>query len=308
MSLVLAITLSLTGALVATARPARASKHRKNRKPKAKPARAAAAPAGPEAAEDEPAQSPPSGMVDTSLDFQEPKERFPRHSGIRPTREAKELLREHAAALGPCDIDVPSRLDSDGRPKGPLVNLKRAIEGALKGDPGHQLQVAVFYDCGLALAKDKLLAMAWILAACDAGEPHAYLAYGSKLIDGKDVPLDVDKGVEMTMLACQKGFPVARVNLWMSHKHNGKPGFDLAYAQLKLAAEEGYEDAMYRLGVCHVRGEGVPVNRELGLKWLRKAERRGWRPAMEELTRLGEHLTTPKASISGIWGPRPIFK
>jgi hypothetical protein len=318
MSLVLAITLSLTGALIATARPASASKHRKNRKPPAKPARAAA-PAGPEAAaDDEPAQSPPSGMVDTTLDFPEPPERFPRPSGIPPTREAKESLRERAAALGPCDVEVSPltgpygglspMTGPDGRPQDTTINVKRVIEGAHRGNPKDQLQVARLYHFGLALPKNDRLAMAWILVACDLGDPAAMVSYGMRLHDGEIVPKDLDKAVEMMMMAGQKGLQEARVNLWGWYIADGRPGFDLVFDQIKLAAEAGQPEAMRLLALCHLNGEGVPQSRELAVRWLKKAERRGWRPAMDELTRLGVNLTPPRAPISGIWRPRPIFK
>ena len=42
------------------------------------------------------------------------------------------------------------------------------------------------------------------------------------------------------------------------------------------AAQQGYVDAMGRLGTCYFNGIGVPQNKEEAIKWLTAAEQNGW--------------------------------
>jgi TPR repeat protein len=44
---------------------------------------------------------------------------------------------------------------------------------------------------------------------------------------------------------------------------------------LELAAHQGHADAMHWLGRCHIEGNGLPKNAELGIMWLSKAAAHG---------------------------------
>ena len=48
----------------------------------------------------------------------------------------------------------------------------------------------------------------------------------------------------------------------------------------RLAAEQGYPDAEYSLGLAYSRGEGLPQDSARAVKWLHKAAEKGEATAM----------------------------
>jgi uncharacterized protein len=53
----------------------------------------------------------------------------------------------------------------------------------------------------------------------------------------------------------------------------GKPKIALYW--LEQAASQGHADAMQWLGRCHIGGDGVPRNKNIGLMWIAKAAAHG---------------------------------
>ena len=54
----------------------------------------------------------------------------------------------------------------------------------------------------------------------------------------------------------------------------------------KKAAEQGYADAQFSLGVYYITGTGVPADITKGVAWLRKAATQGHTEAKEALEAL----------------------
>jgi TPR repeat protein len=55
---------------------------------------------------------------------------------------------------------------------------------------------------------------------------------------------------------------------------------------LELAAGQGHADAMHWLGRCHIDGNGLPKNAELGIMWLSKAAAHGHLISRYQMDRL----------------------
>jgi TPR repeat protein len=55
---------------------------------------------------------------------------------------------------------------------------------------------------------------------------------------------------------------------------------------LELAAGQGHTDAMHWLGRCHIEGNGLPKNEELGIMWLSKAAAHGHLISRYQMDRL----------------------
>lgn len=64
------------------------------------------------------------------------------------------------------------------------------------------------------------------------------------------------------------GSPPPRLPGWSSYQSGD---YAAAFAMFKAGAERGDRVAQYDLAMLYWRGEGVPRNRELALKWLQKA-------------------------------------
>ncbi len=55
------------------------------------------------------------------------------------------------------------------------------------------------------------------------------------------------------------------------------------FAELSAKAAQGNAEAQFKLGLRHVRGEGVPQNNSEGVRWLQKSAEQGFAPAQSEL-------------------------
>jgi TPR repeat protein len=56
----------------------------------------------------------------------------------------------------------------------------------------------------------------------------------------------------------------------------------------RKAAEQGYANAQYALGVCYYIGYGVTPNKAVAIKWFKKAAQQGLADAQKALKQLGE--------------------
>lgn len=64
---------------------------------------------------------------------------------------------------------------------------------------------------------------------------------------------------------------------------------------LELAIKQDNAAAMYHLGVCHIEGNGVPKDENLGLMWISKAAVHGHLIAQGQMQTLRTRLTQPGA-------------
>lgn len=62
--------------------------------------------------------------------------------------------------------------------------------------------------------------------------------------------------------------------------------FERAFALMRAEAELGNPRAQYALGYMYYQGQGVPIDVQQALKWIRKAADQGDPKAIEALTRL----------------------
>lgn len=100
---------------------------------------------------------------------------------------------------------------------------------------------------------DLKLAVYWFQTAADAGDKHAQCNLGNYYYDGKGVEKDF----------CQ--------------------AFKLYYS----SAMQGFAPAQYQLAFCYINGEGVAKDKNEGIKWLKKAARKGDENAINSLKNAG---------------------
>jgi TPR repeat protein len=101
------------------------------------------------------------------------------------------------------------------------------------------------------------------------------------------VPLDADD----ILLICDadNGSAEAQVDLAILFMSYGK--FKQAIAWLELAIKRDHAGAMHWLGRCHVEGNGVPKDENLGLMWIAKAAVQGHVISQGQMQAMREKLT-----------------
>ena len=81
--------------------------------------------------------------------------------------------------------------------------------------------------------------------------------------------------------AANAGVPVAQD--WLGLFYHASTSYAKANYWFKKAAEQGYADAQYNLGVDYDNGEGVPENHVKAVYWYKSAAEQGYAPAQYNL-------------------------
>jgi len=109
-------------------------------------------------------------------------------------------------------------------------------------------------------------------------EPNAALYLGSLYMEGKGVERNPAKGEELYRQAADFGLLAANWNLALLEIDRNRLDEGIRY--LKLAAEQGYPEAINLLGYYYEEGAGVPRDRAKGLELYLKAANLGLPVAM----------------------------
>jgi Sel1 repeat len=136
---------------------------------------------------------------------------------------------------------------------------KIVISSAKAGNPIAQLRLAMLYEAGDGVPRDKKESFAWYLRAAQAGEPGAQSEVGGYYEEGDGVP---------------ENWPVAAQ--W--------------YQQ---SASQGWMKGEFALGRCYEFGMGVPQNRQNAIYWFQKAGAQG----MGQGAYFGRWLSDPTNNI-----------
>jgi len=153
-------------------------------------------------------------------------------------------------------------------------------EGASRGDPTAQANLAIMMTFGRGGPADPEGAFAWYLAAARQGIPGALNGVGYSYLTGNGVPRD----------------PVRAV-IW-----------------LRAAADAGQPNAMHTMAALFLRGEGIPASPTMAYYWLSIAVRTyapadTMRPAAEAALRQAtEQLTDEQKAMLdedvALWRPQ----
>lgn len=103
--------------------------------------------------------------------------------------------------------------------------------------------------------------------------------------NGLGVSEDWEEAVKWWTKAVQAGDSESLYNVGLYHYKHGK--FSQAFLWLNEAATRGIATGMMRVGSMHMKGEGVPEDREEGLRWVRAAAKAGL-PAAQSVLDLHE--------------------
>ena len=107
------------------------------------------------------------------------------------------------------------------------------------------------------------------------GEMHEY---------GSGVKLDKKKAERLYRMAADRGDAVAQSNLGAVLHSEEK--FEEAFRYYALAADQGYTDAEYCLGLCYRDGEGTEVDLGKARYWFERAAAKGHETAARCLAQL----------------------
>ncbi len=219
-----------------------------------------------------------------------------------------------------------SKSSYSASPQGDLKNrlFATAVEKAKAGDPNSQFALAGMYCQGMMVRRDYQKALEFYKKAARQGHTKAQYNLATMYYKGIGTPKDIEKARQWFLtaaqnkdtksylylgmiyeekkkrkealkwyrLAAQEGYPFAQYKLaHYYHDDNVIPkNLDKYIHYLKLAAAQSEAHAQYDLGIAYLKGDGVPKDRQKAYRWLQKAYINGEKKAKKLLLKLkNEH-------------------
>jgi uncharacterized protein len=151
--------------------------------------------------------------------------------------------------------------------------------------PEAMTMMAEAYRHGLGTRPDPVEAENWYRRAVESGSVTAVLEYGRMLVDRRDNPQAVQRGVELLQQAAESQMPYAWSTLGELHIENAFPGADPAkgVALLQRAHDAGVASATAHLGQAYLEGRGVERDPDKAIPLLTRAAEAGQPGAMMAL-------------------------
>ncbi len=166
---------------------------------------------------------------------------------------------------------------------------------ANQGNAEAQYNLALCYNKGQGVPQSYEETVKWYRLSAEQGHAGAQNNLGVCYYNGLGLPQSYEEAVKWWTLSANHGLPIAQYNLDVCYENGqgipqiyeetiqlerniGKKEsqyYDERAKLLKSAADQGYADAQYNLGVCYENGKGVPQSYEEAVKWYRLAADQG---------------------------------
>jgi TPR repeat protein len=148
---------------------------------------------------------------------------------------------------------------------------------------------------GGPIEKNAFMAALWYRQAAAQGVAAARNNLAIMYAQGRGVPANPARAVELWHQAAQQDHPMAQFNLGLSYFNGDGVEADpeAAVQWFQRAADAGVVGAQYALGQILRQGAGVPRDPERALVYYDQASRQGYEPAQQAAAELRESLGLP---------------
>src|SRR3954454_567833 len=134
-----------------------------------------------------------------------------------------------------------------------------------KGDAEAQYHAGMMNNNGIGTSQDLKQAFAWFQKAAASSDPLGAYKLGC-YYDGQGagiVPLDENEALKYKLVAAKAGYALAQHDVAILYERQGNP--EEALKWWKMAGDQGYPRALYRLSMAYSAGKAVP--RDLSLSY-----------------------------------------
>lgn len=160
------------------------------------------------------------------------------------------------------------------RPSAPPVDIHTLIRQATAGNGDAQCELGKRFESGDGVAKNYVLARAWIERSADQHDACGTNNMGNLYYDGVGVPVDYATALDYYTKAVALGYPNASYNIGNIYYYGSGVPVDVPTGidWYTKAANLGSTDALAKLGEIYEWGEGVPVNPARANSFLLRAD------------------------------------
>ena len=156
-----------------------------------------------------------------------------------------------------------------------LDDVKGLASKAQSGEPMAQYLLALIYDQGRLLPRDRESSRQWMLKAAEQGYVPAQVGLGEMyLANARTGPVpDYPHAERWLRMAATQGDAEAQFWLGAGYERGffGVIDYREALKWLQMASAQGLPDAQFCVGGMYDAGEGVPESDEKAARWYRRA-------------------------------------
>ena len=181
-------------------------------------------------------------------------------------------------------------------------------QGALRGDPAAQIEVAARFAAGQGVERDLSQALQWYTRAAAQGSAVAQYRLAAFYERGWGAPADLERARVWYARAAEQGNVKAIHNLGVLTAAGGKGDLAAAAGWFAKAAEFGLPDSQINLAILYQNGLGLPKDLVQAYKWLAIAARAGDRDALARIDSVRAQLSPAELATAdgavSVWRAR----
>ena len=182
---------------------------------------------------------------------------------------------------------------------------KAMVALADKGNAEAQYHAGMMNNNGIGTAQDLRQAFAWFQKAAAADHPLGAYKLGC-YYDGQGagiVPQDENEALKYKLVAAKAGYALAQHDVALLYDRQGNP--EEALKWWKLAADQGYPRALYRLSMAYSAGKAVPRDLSLSYAYFKLSQMAPKKNVNEMATLLSKAELEQAEKMVAEWKPRP---
>jgi TPR repeat protein len=176
---------------------------------------------------------------------------------------------------------------------------------ANKGDAEAQYHVGMMHNNGIGTEQDLRQAFAWFQKAAASSDPLGAYKLGC-YYDGQGagiVALDENEALKYKLVAARAGYALAQHDVALLYDRQGNP--EEALKWWKLAGDQGYPRALYRLSMAYSAGKAVPRDLSLSYAYFKLSQIAPKKNVNEFATRLTREELEKAEKMVAEWKPQP---
>ena len=183
--------------------------------------------------------------------------------------------------------------------------FKAMMALADKGNAEAQYHVGMMHNNGIGTRQDPRQAFEWFQKSTASSDPLGAYKLGC-YYDGQGagiVTSDTNEALKYKLVAAKAGYALAQHDVAGLYERQGNP--EEALKWWKMAGDQGYPDALYRLSMAYSAGKGTPRDLSLSFAYFKLSKMAPPRNVNEMASMLsGPELEKAEKLVSG-WSAQP---
>jgi TPR repeat protein len=175
---------------------------------------------------------------------------------------------------------------------------------ANKGDAEAQYHVGMMYNNGIGTQKDPKQALEWFQKSTASNHPLGAYKLGC-YYDGQFgvVAADANEALKYKLISAKAGYSLAQHDVAILYGR--QENFEEAVKWLKMAGDQGYPEALYKLSGSYFQGKGAPKDLSLAYAYFKLSKLAPKKNVNEMATMLSKPELEKAEKLVSEFSPRP---